>query len=305
MPHDKLGQCEIKIHRYEHLYQQEVKTFEFTFLNTNFDGKKRENDMLITLVKTYLNHHTNKLIRKIRYKEACLYANLLRQHCRHSLSKREAIGVYPQIIVDVSRVSLNCLQLDYLPRNGMLINFSQSLLHLFSPLSYAYIMFVSFYLEPNYIRPNQSYLYSYERRYRQVKKEHKNMMDVIIPFLVRVHYIPNTSTIIKQFSQQLEACLYQRYMAPKSYLDIYRSRKELKIVKSIRHRLKKEKYILRVTDKSGIFRIGHAKAYETKAETYRQKTRAYIELESNPLWTVFDKVVHLLNDLRSKKHIQA
>ena len=187
----------------------------------------------------------------------------------------------------------------------MLINFSQSLLHSFDPLSYAYVMFVSFYLEPNYIRSNQSYLYSYERRYRQVKKEHKNMMAVIIPFLVRVHHIPNTSTIIKQFSQQLEACLYERYMAPKSYLDIYCNRKEFKIVKSIRHRLKKEKYILHVTDKSDIFRIGHAKAYETKPETYRQKTRAYIELESNPLWTVFDKVVHLLNDLRSKKHIQA
>ena len=173
MLHDKLEQCEIKIHRYEHLYQQEVKTFEFTFLNTSFDGKKRENDMSITLVKTYLNHHTNKLIRKIRYKEACLYAKLLRQHCHHSLSKQEAIGMYPQIIVDVPKVSLNRLQLGYPSRNGMLINFSQSLLHSFGPLSYAYVMFVSFYLEPNYIRSNQSYLYSYERRYRQVKKEHK------------------------------------------------------------------------------------------------------------------------------------
>ena len=30
-----------------------------------------------------------------------------------------------------------------------------------------------------------------------------------------------------------------------------------------------------------------------------------MELESDPLWTVFDKVVHLLNDLRSKKQIYA
>ena len=28
-----------------------------------------------------------------------------------------------------------------------------------------------------------------------------------------------------------------------------------------------------------------------------------MELDSDPLWMVFDKVVHLLNDLRSKKHI--
>jgi hypothetical protein len=44
---------------------------------------------------------------------------------------------------------------------------------------------------------------------------------------------------------------------------------------------------------------------EKKAETYRQKTGAYIELESDPVWTVFDKVVHLLNSLCPKDHIRA
>jgi hypothetical protein len=37
----------------------------------------------------------------------------------------------------------------------------------------------------------------------------------------------------------------------------------------------------------------------------RQKTGAYIELQSDPLWTVFDKVVHLLNNRRSKDQILA
>jgi hypothetical protein len=60
-----------------------------------------------------------------------------------------------------------------------------------------------------------------------------------------------------------------------------------------------------VTDKSGIFHLGHAKDYEQKSEAYRQKTGAYIELENDPLWSVFDKVVRLLNDLRSKDHIRA
>ncbi len=54
-----------------------------------------------------------------------------------------------------------------------------------------------------------------------------------------------------------------------------------------------------------LFHLGHAADYEQKAETYRQKTGAYIELESDPLWTVFDKVVHLLNNLRSKDQIRA
>ncbi len=36
-----------------------------------------------------------------------------------------------------------------------------------------------------------------------------------------------------------------------------------------------------------------------------KKTGAYIELESDPLWPIFDKVVHLLNSIRSKDHIRA
>ncbi len=94
-------------------------------------------------------------------------------------------------------------------------------------------------------------------------------------------------------------------MAPISYLNTYRARKELKLVKSIQHRIKKEKYILRVTDKSVIFHLGNKRDYEQKAEAYRQKTNAYIELESDPLWTVFDKVVQLLNNLRSKDQSRA
>ncbi len=130
-------------------------------------------------------------------------------------------------------------------------------------------------------------------------------MDIIITYLIRVHHIPHILESVKSFSQQVGTCLYERYMAPLSYLDIYRARKERKLVRSIRYRLKKGQYILRVTDKSGIFHIGHIKDYEQKAEAYRQKTQAYMELAANPLWTIFDKVVHLLNNLRSKKHILA
>jgi hypothetical protein len=88
-----------------------------------------------------------------------------------------------------------------------------------------------------------------------------------------------------------------------SFLDAHRARKELKLMKTIQFRLKKYKYILRVTDKSGIFHLAHATDYERKAEAYRQKTPAYIELENDPLSSVFDKVVCLLNDLRGKNYI--
>ncbi len=130
-------------------------------------------------------------------------------------------------------------------------------------------------------------------------------MDTVTAYLVRVYHMPNTSTIIKLFSQELATCLNVRYMAPISYLNIHRARKELKLMKTILFRLKKAKYILRVTDKGGIFHLGHVTDYEQKAEAYRQKTGAYIELQTDPLWPVFDKVVHLLNDLRSKDHIRA
>jgi len=171
---------------------------------------------------------------------------------------------------------------------------------------YYYIFFLSlFHKGPNYIRPNQSYLYSNKRRHQQIKQELSSMVNVIVPFLVRIHPMPITLLpTVKEFIQQMEVYMQQRYRTPLSYRDIYRTRKELKLMKSIESKLRKGKYILRVTDKSGIFHIGHAKDYEQKAEAYRQKTQAYMELENDPLWSVFDKVVHLLSQLRSKDHIQ-
>ena len=123
-------------------------------------------------------------------------------------------------------------------------------------------------LGPNYIRPNQSYIHSFKRRQKQLKHEHNNITNVIIPYLVRVHHMSNTLPIIKQFIQQIETYLQHRYMDSLSYRDIYRTRKEYKLIQSIESGLKKGKYILRVTDKSGIFHISHATDYEQKAEAY-------------------------------------
>jgi hypothetical protein len=116
-----------------------------------------------------------------------------------------------------------------------------------------------------------------------MQQEHENIMNIITTNLAHTYHMPNTSNIIKQFSQQLAICLQEQYTIPISYLDIRRARKE--------------KYILRVTDKSNIFHLGHSTDYEQKAQAYQEKTGAYIELESDPLWTVFDKVADLLNDL--------
>ena len=167
------------------------------------------------------------------------------------------------------------------------------------------LVFFQIHLGPDYIRPNQSYLYSSERREKEVQRQHETIMNNVTLHLVRLYRMPRTSTMIEQFSQQLFMYLRARYVAPVSYLDAYRARKELKLMKTIQFRLKKHKYILRVTDKSGIFHLAHATDYERKAEAYRQKTAAYTELDNDPLWSIFDKVVRLLNDLRAKNYIQA
>ncbi|CAF5171748.1 unnamed protein product, partial [Rotaria magnacalcarata] len=271
---DQLKNYELKLQHYEDLYQTEINIFESKLIQTSLNHQHIQADIFMTLLKCYLSHYTNRLIRQIRYKEACVHVKLLRQHRRHFLSKQQIVDVYPQIIVDVPKISLNRIQLDYLSKSG-----------------------------PNYIRSNQSSLHSNKHQEKHVQQEHKSIMNVITRYLIREHHIPLTATIIREFSQHLEASLHQQYMIPLSYLNIYRTRKEFKLMKSIQHRLQKEKYILRETDKSGIFHIGNSADYEKKTEAYRQKTGAYIELDSNPLWSVFDKVILLLNDLRSKKYI--
>ena len=95
------------------------------------------------------------------------------------------------------------------------------------------------------------------------------MMNTITAYLVHTYYMANTPNVIAQFSQKLAACFHESYMAPISYLDIHRARKQRKIVTSIQSRIKKGNYVLRVTDKSGIVHLSHASDYEQKAKAYR------------------------------------
>jgi len=92
-------------------------------------------------------------------------------------------------------------------------------------------------------------------------------------------------------------------MAPLSLFDELRARRELHLVKSIRHKLTKAQLVLRPTDKSGVFHIGSSSDYERKAIEYRAKTGAYIELSSNPLNEIVNKVYRLLDNLRLTKRI--
>ncbi|CAF4443614.1 unnamed protein product [Rotaria socialis] len=199
---DQLKNYELKLQNYENLYQTEINIFESKLIQTSVNHQHIQADILMTLLKCYLSHYTNRLIRQIRYKEACVHVKLVRQQRRHLLSKQQIVDVYPQIIADVPKISLNRIQLDYLSKSG-----------------------------PNYIRSNQSSLHSYKHQEKHVQQEHKNIMNVITRYLICEHHIPLTATIIREFSQQLEASLHQQYMIPLSYLNISRTRKELKLIR--------------------------------------------------------------------------
>jgi hypothetical protein len=120
----ELGQYEIEIQQYEYLYEQELTVFESETCKINFPYQMCRLNMFMHFVKTYLYHYTKRLIRQICYKESCLHAKLVRHHHRHqTLATSKIIDVYPQIIVDVPKVTLNRIQLEYLSHTGKLKHF--------------------------------------------------------------------------------------------------------------------------------------------------------------------------------------
>ena len=101
------------------MYQRELATFEFRLSQANDNRQTDEMNKVMTCVKTYLNHKTKAWIRHIRYEESLLHSRLLCLCHRGSL-KDETTHVYPQVIIDSSKISLSRIQLDYLSCNGNL-----------------------------------------------------------------------------------------------------------------------------------------------------------------------------------------
>ncbi|CAF1349920.1 unnamed protein product [Didymodactylos carnosus] len=158
---------------------------------------------------------------------------------------------------------------------------------------------------PNYIRSNQSFLYRKNKNQRKTQEKLSAIVEKLTSVLQYRFHIPPKSSIIQQLSNHLERIFYQQYTTSLSYLDIYRIRKDIKLVHSIKRKLRKAHCILRMSDKSGVFRIGRTIDYNKKVEKYQKDTDAYIELSSNPLMETFEKVVRLLNDLHTKRQITA
>lgn len=156
---------------------------------------------------------------------------------------------------------------------------------------------------PSYIRLNQSCSKKQHTIQKSIQQQHTTIMNKLADDLHRQHCLPKKANILKEFSEQLHAILNRTYYLSRNYQDVHRSKAELKLVLSIQRKLKRFPIILRPSDKTGVLHIGYRTDYERKVEQYQMKTKAYVELSSNPLVETYDKVIRLLNDLNSKKQI--
>jgi hypothetical protein len=115
----ELEQYEIKIQYYEDMYEQELATFQSEIYRTESSYQMDRHVEVMYFVKIYAYHHTQMMLRQIRYNESCFHVKLRRHHRRHqSRAAINTIDVYPQIIVDVPKVKLKQNQLDYLSHTG-------------------------------------------------------------------------------------------------------------------------------------------------------------------------------------------
>ncbi|CAF4165881.1 unnamed protein product [Rotaria sordida] len=265
---------EMKYKEYEHRYQQDLKRFEFNSSN----NLQQNETSLFNCFLVYIDHRIYRLKQEIYYEKLPVYRRKLLHHRRHLKStKKKLVTIFPTIIVDFIHHPFIAAELAYLSRS------------------------------PTYIRPNQSALRPANQREKQVDQEANDILNKLKNYMGDKHNgrpgIPKTISMYKFYSERLRTYLLHRYMTPLPLLDQLRARRELKLVKSIRRKLKKYKLVLRETDKSGIFHIGRARDYEQKSIEYRQKTGAYEELTSNPFDEIFYKVIQLLNQLRSAKKI--
>jgi len=116
-------------------------------------------------------------------------------------------------------------------------------------------------------------------------------------------YIPSGNKIFEIYSNELLTYLQQAYFTSLSFKDHIQAKEQANIFASIRKKLQEHHLTLRLTDKSNHFYIGLTSEFKKKELAYLNETNAYIQLNTNPFDEVLNKVIQLLNQLRSKKFI--
>ncbi|CAF3160913.1 unnamed protein product [Rotaria sp. Silwood2] len=265
---------ESQIKEVEHQYEVELHLFELIS-----SSRSCSNNGITTLYQSFLNYINHRIKRRkeeIAYEKIPIYRKQLLRVQRCSKSINKTVTIKPNVIVDLIYHPFTDTQLAYLSRG------------------------------PTYIRPNPTLFVPEKSLQKRIKKEHDDTMTKIKTYMSELKDIPNiplSSPVYKSYSDRLRSCLTQSYMTLIPFIDQIRALRELKLVKSIRKKLKKYKLILRETDKSGVLHIGRAIDYKRKAAEYRQTTGAYEELTSNPFNDIICTVTRLLNQLQSMKRI--
>ncbi|CAF1427583.1 unnamed protein product [Rotaria sordida] len=256
---------EMKIQEYEEQYIEHLHMFQLRFQSKdNVDKIFRLNS-----IKTYLNSRKQRMIKEIYINMSDYRKKLISYRKRLSKAKNTK-DVSPKPIFYLLYNPFNDQERDHFCKG------------------------------PNYIRMNQSAVESCKKRKQLTKKEHDNIISKVKDYLATYHRIDRTLPIYDIYSENLQYCLDVRYMTPLSISDQIRAQREKNIVKSIHQKLKKYKHLVRVTDKSGVFCVLRTQDHEQKAIEYREKTKAYKELSSNPFEATLNKVIRLLNDLHAK-----
>ena len=159
-------------------------------------------------------------------------------------------------------------------------------------------------LGPSYIRTNQSAIYSRKEQEIEIQHEHDDIYGKIKKQLVNYPpYIPSENKIFEIYSNELLTYLQQAYFTSLSFKDHIQAKEQANIFASIRKKLQQHHLTLRLTDKSNHFYIGLTSEFKKKELAYLNETNAYIQLNTNPFDEVLNKVIQLLNQLRSKKFI--
>ena len=117
-----LENYETKLLDCEHRYQSEFSHLEIQLCKEHYAETRDYYDHLMQCLQNYLNHRKYRTIRTIRYREAYVRTALRKLHrrqmSRKSKKKTNKVDVYPQVIVDTRKISLNQRQLDYLSQRG-------------------------------------------------------------------------------------------------------------------------------------------------------------------------------------------
>jgi hypothetical protein len=153
------------------------------------------------------------------------------------------------------------------------------------------------------IRLNQSALRPEKQQKAEIRDEHKDISNKVQNDLVKYHKVKRTISIFPQYSNQLLEYLNRGYFTPLSYKDHIQAFEQLKLVRSIRKKIKKHHLLIRLTDKGNNFYIGQTIEFEKKVQQFFFDTNAFMQLSNNPFHEILDRVIKLLKHLESKRLI--